>query len=437
MKKTIYVTIFALLCAAIQVSGADLSKVFITGKTNKPALSYKAGEEMIYTFKAEMGDISPDGYFLHYERKGDDGITFKGKVPASEILTVKTSLKSRGFVSVTVFLVDKQGKIVSRGDKVRRPYRRIGYYAGSAVEPEKLTDCGEPADFDKFWENQKKRLAEVPFIGKVEEKLISDTKKGRIYQISIPCAGPRPATGYLTVPRNAKPKSLPAQISFFGYGARPAAPPKKISRNEIIFYLNAHGQYLDDEAKNNEYLQSIRSNGHNYAFDPEQNRNPETAFFNGMTMRIMRALEYLKTRPEYDGKNLYAAGGSQGGLQTMWAAALDQDVVWARPGITWCCDMAGTDKKGRLHGTWRVKYVPGLDYYDPVFMAKRIKKARVDIVRAGLGDYTCPPSGLAISYNNLATPDKSIKWVQGSDHGYVPEDSEVTVWATEKNKKNN
>ena len=65
-------------------------------------------------------------------------------------------------------------------------------------------------------------------------------------------------------------------------------------------------------------------------------------------------------------------------------------------------------------------------------MAKRIKNARVEITRAGLGDYTCPPSGLAISYKNIASPNKSIKWVQGSDHGFVPAGSEVIVWSTMK-----
>ena len=39
--------------------------------------------------------------------------------------------------------------------------------------------------------------------------------------------------------------------------------------------------------------------------------------------------------------------------------------------------------------------------------------------RAGLGDYTCQPSGLAILWNTLKCP-KSIQWVQGSEHGYVP-----------------
>ena len=406
----------------------------IIGTTNKSALSYKPGEEMIYTFKMDFASVQPVKGFLKYVRRGDDGKTFSGQIPADQVLTVKTSLDRPGFVYVTVNLVDEKGKLLvveiplKNGKTVKK---KIQYFAGTAVHPEKLTDCGEPADFDAFWANQKKRLAEVPFQGKVDRKLVKTVKNGKIYAVSIPAPGPRPATGYLLVPNNAKPKSLPVEIAFFGYGARKQAVPGFVLRKQITFYLNAHGQEL---GKDNEYYEkffaSIRSGKYSYAFDPEQNKNPETCFFNGMVMRILRALEYLKTLPEWDGKTLMATGSSQGGLQTIWAAALDPDVTIARSGITWCCDLAGTAKAKRLSGGWRIKYVPALDYYDPVFMAKRIKKADVTITRAGLGDYVCPPSGLMICYKNLATPKKSIRWVQGSNHGFVPPKSEVIVWST-------
>ena len=35
--------------------------------------------------------------------------------------------------------------------------------------------------------------------------------------------------------------------------------------------------------------------GKTYAFDPEQNKDPEVAYFNGMVLRVKRALQYLKT----------------------------------------------------------------------------------------------------------------------------------------------
>ena len=76
------------------------------------------------------------------------------------------------------------------------------------------------------------------------------------------------------------------------------------------------------------------------------------------------------------------------------------------------------------HTDWQGKNIR----YDPVFFAKRITSTEVYISRAGLGDYICPPSGLAVCYNNLATPRKKMVWVQGSTHGFIPVGSEVIVW---------
>jgi len=410
--------------------------VQILGETDKSALSYKPGEEMVFTFKVDFGKVEPGKFFLHYTRRGDDNKTFSGKAPADQPLVVKTSLDRPGFVSVNVYLIDEKGKRVSyeymRWNN-RKARQAIAFFAGAGVQAEKLKDCGEPADFDAFWAKQKQRLAALPFEGKVEKTLVKEYPNGCVYAVSIPAPGPRPATGYMTIPKDAKAKSLPIQLTFYGYGTHIQKPPTSVPQNKIFFLLNAHGQKLGQKAAYyREFFKSIRTEKYSYAFDPEQNKDPENCFFNGMVMRILRTLEYLKTLPEWDGKNLTVSGGSQGGLQTMWAAALDQDVTVAMPSITWCCDMAGTEKAKRIHGPWRIKYVPALDYFDPVFMAKRIKKAEVTITRAGLGDYTCPPSGLAISYNNLATPKKTIRWVQGSDHGFVPKKSEVIVWSTVK-----
>ena len=51
----------------------------------------------------------------------------------------------------------------------------------------------------------------------------------------------------------------------------------------------------------------------------------------------------------------------------------------------------------------------------------------MNITRAGLGDYTCPPTGIVAFWNNLACP-RRIVWVQGSTHGYVPPKPQRVIW---------
>ncbi len=188
--------------------------------------------------------------------------------------------------------------------------------------------------------------------------------------------------------------------------------------------MNAHGaDLLQDDAYYEEFGKAIRTEKYAYAFDPQQNASPDTAYFHGMVLRLLRALEYLKSLPEWNGKDLTVEGGSQGGLQTIWAAALDHDVTMAKPAIPWHCDAAGQSVFGRIFGGWRIPYAPGLEYYDSIHMAHLIQ-CPVEITRAGLGDYVCPPSGIAIFYNRLTCP-KTIHWYQGSDHGYIPRNPEI------------
>ena len=246
----------------------------------------------------------------------------------------------------------------------------------------------------------------------------------RRWAVSIACAGLRPVTGYLSIPKSADDgKKFPARLETHGYNGDSFAPNKPgwASDNQIVLNINAHGLKLPEfgatEADRKALRWEVRSHDKSYAFDPEQNKDPETAYFNGMVLRVKRALQYLKTRPEWNGTDLVASGGSQGGLQTIWAAGCREGVTRAESGITWCCDLPWNAKRNG----WYIPWVDGLGYYDAATWGKRIPEScRTVITRAGLGDYTCPPMGLAKLYNAIPGGNKEIHWVQGSQHGYVP-----------------
>ena len=409
----------------VEVVRLDGDKVQLTGATDRSPIEYKAGDPMTFTITADIGDQKPTGdYFIAWNRTGDDGKTEQGKVKLADgPVTVKTSIDRPGFVRVRAFLTDKNGRNVKKTVTVwgNKQTRDVTFEGGAGADLAKIAQAApEPADFDAFWQKQKTRLAAVPLKAKMDK---ISTKDGiDTYAVSIDCAGPRPVTGYLTVPENAAPKSLPARVSYHGYGTGKQGPQGG-SKSEIQFSVNAHGYDLGkDNDYYKEFAESIKSNGQGYAFDPKQNANPEEAYFNGMALRLMRSLEFVKTLPQWNGKDLIASGGSQGGLQAIWAAALDPDVTRSESGITWCCNLAGN---AVYKGGWYIPWVEALGYYDAVNHAKRIK-CPVVITRAGLGDYTCPPTGIAVLYNNLTAP-KKILWVQGSDHGYVPPKPEQFV----------
>ena len=421
-------------------AAGPLDNAVLHGETDKArAIDYAPGEEMVFTLTLQGAEKFAEGeYFVQWSRTGDDGKKDSGKVDAKSLpLTVKTKLDSPGFVRLEASVVDKKGVVYKKsftgnpntpeGKKAlnafERKDKRVFFDGGAGVQPEKLQSVPEPADFDAFWARRRARLAKVPLKAeKVETSFWKNDVK--VYAVSIMCAGPRPSTGWLTVP--TAPGKYPISVSFHGYGHTYPNKGHVISPiggdgKTIWFNFSPHGYELGREPEYyDEFWRSICSGGRTFGFDDKQNDDPENSYFSGYTYRIMRALEWLKTLPEWDGKNLRVTGGSMGGMQSMWAAGLDKDVSAATPSIPWNCDIGGRDTMKRLINSWYIHETPALRYYDPVNLAKRVSpKCRVEITRAGLGDYCCPPSGVSILYNNLKCP-KKINWVQGSTHGYVP-----------------
>ena len=428
MKYSVTAAAAALLSAAVFAGAGtalDPARVEVTGVADRDPLSYRAGETIIFEIQTDYGGQKAEGdYFLAWERSGDDGRTERGRERVSaRPLVLRTSLDRPGFVRITATLLDAGGKPLPTRNNWGQPMN-CGFEGGAGVEPDKLAGLPEIADFDAFWRRQKARLAAVPLKYRLEQQT-SSLKNVTVYAATVDCAGPRPVTGYLTVPAGARKRSLPVRAVFAGYGVEKQNPPQQGPEDCIVFHVNAHGFELNRDADYYAgFARAIESNGFSYAFDPKQNADPERAYFNGMALRVLRSLEFLKALPEWDGVRLEVAGGSQGGLQAIWGAGLDPDVTGCKADIPWCCDLAGAAKLGRLNG-WHPEYRRPLDYYDAVNHAKRIR-CPVEITRAGLGDYTCAPSGVAILYNSIESP-KKITWVQGSTHGYVPKNPQRIV----------
>lgn len=397
----------AAISFALSVFAAD---PVIQGRTDKDL--YTAGEKIAFTFTVTEDDGVPTQFFLKWVREGDDGVKTQEmvRVESGVPLKVETSMDKPGFVRVWARLVNNRGKDIDS--------KTMHFNASAGVDIDQLQGIAEPKDFDAFWAAQKQKLAAVSMEPVVREEIASSNPKVKMYKVSIPCAGPRPATGYLVVPVGAQPKSHGARVTFEGYGMGGQRAPQWFSEDEITLSVNAHGFEL---GRDEDYYKAFSAEiskggvGGGYAFNPEQNQDPETTYFNGMMLRDLRALEYVKSLPEWNGESLTVMGGSQGGLQALVMAGLDQDVTSCDASVPWCCDMGGKAQMGRIGG-WQPKYTNALNYYDPVQHAKRIPTTcKVFLSRAGLGDNTCPPSGIAVVYNNIKGP-KKIRYIQGSEH---------------------
>jgi cephalosporin-C deacetylase len=139
----------------------------------------------------------------------------------------------------------------------------------------------------------------------------------------------------------------------------------------------------------------------------------ETSYFLKMYLRDTRAIDYLASRPEWDGKTLVVMGTSMGGQQSLCAAGLNPKVTHVIVN-----EPAGCDITGPLHGrasgypSWpagdKAAMATG-PYFDAVNFASRIKAAA--LVAMGFVDTVAPPVGIWAAFNQLQGPKESAPMV--------------------------
>jgi cephalosporin-C deacetylase-like acetyl esterase len=146
-----------------------------------------------------------------------------------------------------------------------------------------------------------------------------------------------------------------------------------------------------------------------------------------------RAVEYLASRAEWDGKTLVTTGMSMGGQQSLAVTGLNQKVTHVVINVP-----AGADANGTLHGhmpgypNWdsRDPRVAGTArYFDVVNFASRIKvpvmmaMGFIDDVTPAIGQWTAFNQLQGVkeavpmvesSHNHLATPQQQMPWTRRS-----------------------
>ncbi|MBL8994413.1 MAG: acetylxylan esterase, partial [Spirochaetia bacterium] len=318
-------------------------KYSFQGDSERNPLGYKVGEPIVFKIQMLMDGSPAAGINLAWKTIGDDGRTNEGKAVSSTDgpLKIQTSLSTPGFVRVIVTPQDVHGSPLKNGAQKVQPFE-----GGAGADIEKIQGWKEPEDFDTYWTSQVARLKTVP-VQAARVPVDSPDDEVLVWDVKIDCPGKMPVSGYFCKPKNATEKSLPIRITYQGYGVGSALKP--VDRKTLTININAHGI---ENGRTPDFYANLRATTlSNYAFFEDENKNPDTAYFNGMVMRLLRAAEFMKAQPEWDGIHLVVSGGSQGGFQALIIAALDPQVSRCEATIPWCCDLGGVNM-GRMPG-WR------------------------------------------------------------------------------------
>lgn len=376
--------------------------------TNKPAISYKCGEEMKFSIVARENCVNIPCKYIKWEIRTDDGQYNKGYSSFDGVkpLELTASLSRPGFVRITCTALNTEFDLDTSFDVLE---------AGAGAEIEKLSYSDTlPEDFDEYWADIEKKIADFDCKATLFEEITCGAREGfKTYDVRITSPEGKNASGIITIPEGAG--KFPIEVLFQGYSIVGSIAVYK--ENTISAMFNAHG--IENDINRTEASIKYSKELSMYGWIETENQSNMTTYWRNVMIRNLIAVKFLKSLPSWDGKTLIAKGGSQGAFQATTVAAHDKDVTFLDICVPWFCNLNGVNQ-GYMGG-WLPKFKEGLRYFDTVAQSTRVK-CPVKIL-ARLGDYTCPPSTTVTLYNSFNCI-KSMELVQSGTHPYNPPERE-------------
>jgi cephalosporin-C deacetylase len=288
---------------------------------------------------------------------------------------------------------------------------------GAAVSPGKLRpSVARPADFDSFWAAKVAALKAVP-----ENAVLTPKESGNpsVEYATIKMANVDGASvqGQLARPKRAGklPALLLLQWASPPYPLQKAWVTDRAAEGWLTLNVQPHDVLPDAPQA---YYDALPERLKKYESIGQSDR--DRSHFLRMYLGDYRAVEYLASRPDWDGKTLVVMGTSMGGQQSLCVAGLNPKVTHVIVN-----EPAGCDTNGTLHGrTSGYPNWPSDDpavmrtalYFDAVNFASRIEVPA--LVAIGFVDTVTPPVGIWIAFNEIRGPKEAVPMVD-SPHNHL------------------
>lgn len=254
-------------------------------------------------------------------------------------------------------------------------------------------------DLKAFWDETKAELAKVAPEYKLTLIPDSSDNHRKLYRVTMKSFGGVEISGYYSTP--AKKGKYPAIISYMGYGSKPWAPGG--TPGYVEFVLSVRGQALQESV--NTYGDWIT-----YGLDSKENY-----YYRGAFMDLVRAIDFVASRPEVNTSRIFAEGGSQGGAFSLAACALDDRIRAAAPTIPFLSDYPDYFKivhwpaqpilnKQREMGLSDEHLYKLLSYFDIKNLTGWIQCPI--LMGVGLQDEVCPPHTNFAGFNRITSEKK-------------------------------
>ncbi len=276
----------------------------------------------------------------------------------------------------------------------------------------------EPKDFWTFWQQQIAEAKDVPLHYTKEYVSELSNEKVDCYLLKIDTDRKHHSIyAYLLMPHGAKPGSCPVVLTPPGAGVKTikdGTARRFYPENGFIrLAIEIHG--LNPTMTDQQWAEI------NAAFNSRENtyfrqnlEDRDQYYMKHVYLGLLRAVDVLTSLPEWDGRNVFVQGGSQGGALALIAAALDPRITHCVANHPALSDMAAGSAgltSGYPHftkesGAYSEACMRTLPYYDVVNFARHI---RIPVFMTwGYNDNTCPPTTSYAVWNVLQCEKESL-----------------------------
>jgi cephalosporin-C deacetylase len=268
-------------------------------------------------------------------------------------------------------------------------------------------------EIDAFWAKTLERARKEPLEAQVEPVLEPlPFYKFRVTYRSLDGVKVRALLGLPIAGESAAGRRFPAIVTAPGYGGtEQGAMLADCQRGYVVLQVYPRGQ------------------GESASLWPLGGRDkltwnverPEGYYYQGAYVDVIRAIDYLVSRPDVDPDRLGAMGTSQGGGIVLAVASLDTRIRAVTAHVPFLCnlrqsaqiDEAIARKLLLRHNALTPAKLRTLDFFDPVNLVRRLK-APV-LMSAGGKDGGCPASSIRSVFDN-ATGIKSLVYYPDLPH---------------------
>jgi len=368
---------------------------------------YAPGERAGWTVTLAPGMPSVPAAWNYTIRKNNSEVLQRGTLDlASGTAVIEATLNEPAMLYVEVTPATPSSDANANPAEGTRPI-----HLGAAIAPWKLQPAASrPADFDVFWDAKLQAQSAVP-MNPVLTPTPTSVPGVEFYTVKLDALGSH-VQGYLAKP--ARAGKFPALMMYQWAGVY-ALPPDNAARRAaegwLVFNVSSHD------------IPPTQSTGVPNDYAKIGNTSRETSYFLNMYLRDRRAIDYIASRPDWDGRTIVATGTSMGGHQSLAAAALDSRVT-----AVVVNEPSGANTLGEVHGyqtgypNWTSedpRITTAAPYFDTVNFAPRIKAPL--LLAVGFIDTTCPPAGLWMVVNQVPAHKEVIVMIESDHNNLTPQ----------------